>query len=232
MKKEYAQYLLDKTKQDYTLIAKDFSRTRKNPWPEVKFLFDKYLDKGDKILDLGCGNGRFFPFFQGHQVNYFGVDNNPHLLKLAKKNFPAGNFQVDDALNLSFANDFFDKVYSMAVLHQIPSYRLRMEFIKETKRVLKPKGILVFTVWKIHTKEQYRLLLKYTIQKLMGKTGLGWGDVLVPWGEKAERYYHFFTGEGLKSLVRKAGFRIIKTGTVKNNTGQRQNLFLIARNPL
>ncbi len=70
MDKEYAKYLLDKTRQDYNLIAEDFSRTRKEPWPEIKFLFDNYLSAGEKVLDLGCGNGRYFEYYNTHTVHF------------------------------------------------------------------------------------------------------------------------------------------------------------------
>jgi len=232
MKKHYAEHLLSKTKQDYTVIAKDFSRTRKNPWPEVRFLFDQYLEAGDKALDLGCGNGRFLPFFKENGVDYVGVDNSQRLLGLAKERFPEGDFRLDDALNLSFSDDSFDKVYSMAVLHQIPSAEFRLKFMNEAKRVLKPKGLLVLTVWKFYTLEHWQLLLKYTFQKMIGEAKLDWGDVLIPWGEKTERYYHCFSPWELKGLAEKSGLRVLKQGTAKNKTKTRQNLFLVARHPL
>ncbi|GAH26634.1 unnamed protein product, partial [marine sediment metagenome] len=57
MKKDYAEYLLKKTKEDYNLIAEDFSRTRWNIWAEFS-IFRDYVKGGDEILDIGCGNGR------------------------------------------------------------------------------------------------------------------------------------------------------------------------------
>ena len=107
----YAQYLLQKTEEDYSLIAKDFSSKRKYPWPEIKFLFDKYLIPGEKVLDLGCGNGRHFPWFEQAQVNYSGADISPELIEIAKNKYPKAKFFTQDALSSSFPNNFFDKIY-------------------------------------------------------------------------------------------------------------------------
>ena len=68
MNLDYAEYLLKKTIQDYNLIAEEFSRTRERIWPEMRFLFDEYLIPGEKILDIGCGNGRFLEIFKEKKV--------------------------------------------------------------------------------------------------------------------------------------------------------------------
>jgi len=46
------------SRQGYEKISHDFSQTRKVFWEELSFLKD-YINNGDSILDLGCGNGRF-----------------------------------------------------------------------------------------------------------------------------------------------------------------------------
>jgi cyclopropane fatty-acyl-phospholipid synthase-like methyltransferase len=46
---------------DYNNFAKTFSKSRKNmKWLEMEYFMEK-LDFSDttKILDIGCGNGRF-----------------------------------------------------------------------------------------------------------------------------------------------------------------------------
>ena len=232
MEKEYAQYLLEKTRKDYNLIAKDFSRTRKNPWQETKFLFENYLDSKDKVLDLGCGNGRFIPFFKEKEADYFGIDNSVELIEIAKNKYPQEKFQVEDALNLSFPNNFFDKVYSIAILHQIPSEEFRIQFLKEAERVLRPKGLLIITVWNFHTLKELFLLFKYTTLKMIGKSKLDWKDVFVPWGDETKRYYHIFSQKELEDLVKKTELRIIKSGIVKSKKGNRQNIYLVAQKSL
>ena len=163
MKKDYAEYLLNKTKEDYTLIADDFSRTRQRIWDEIRFLFDNYLIEGDRILDLGCGNGRYYETVKGKGVDYVGVDNSERLIKLAQKKHPGVKFQTADALNLPFPDNHFDKVYSIAVLHHMPSREFRSQFLKEAKRVLKQEGLLILTVWKFYGKKEISLFFKYTI---------------------------------------------------------------------
>ena len=72
----------------------------------MKFLF-KDLKEGEKILDLGCGNGRWYKIFKEKKVDYFGLDNSEKLIEIAKENFPEAKFFVGDALNLPFPDNFF-----------------------------------------------------------------------------------------------------------------------------
>jgi len=229
MDKEYAKYLLEKTRKDYNLIAEDFSRTRKEPWPEMKFLFADFLIPGERVLDLGCGNGRWFSLFQEKNIDYVGIDSSEKLIEIAKARYPKGKFQVADALNLPFPNNFFDKVYNIAVLHHIPSEELRLRFLSEVRRILKPGQLLILTVWKFHQRKELYLLFKYTILKLVGKSKLDFRDIFEPWGNKIERYYHCFSKKELIDLVTRAGFQIQKAGIVRNQRGNRQNIYLVAK---
>ncbi|RLC40085.1 MAG: hypothetical protein DRH33_01040 [Candidatus Nealsonbacteria bacterium] len=227
MKKEYAEYLLKKTKEDYNRIAEKFSRTRSRIWEEVRFLFDDYVRPGDKVLDLGCGNGRFFEILKDKGVDYIGVDFSERLIEIAKKRYPQVKFQVADALNLPFPNNFFDKVYTIAVLHHIPSKEFRQRFLEEAKRVLKPGGLLILTVWKIKTKNNLLSVIKYTILKLIGK--LDWGDTFESWNKKIQRYFHIFSKKELKRLLNEADFKVLEIGIVRNERGNRNNIYLIVK---
>ena len=228
MKKEYAQELVKRVKENYSLIAKDFSRTRKEPWPEIKFLFQDYLSPDNRVLDLGCGNGRYLPFFQESRVKYSGIDNCEALIDIAKRKYPQAQFQTGNALNLPFSDNFFNNIYSIAVLHQIPSEPLRMQFLKEVKRTLKPEGTVILTVWKLHRLKDLFRLVRPTFLKMIGLSRVGWKDAFIPWGQKTKRYYHYFSEPELKKLVSKAGFRIKKSGVVKNERGNRQNIYIVA----
>ena len=197
-------------------------------WPEMKFLVDDYIMAGEKILDLGCGNGRLFEFLKNKKVDYIGIDSSEKLIETAKKKFPKAKFQRADALNLPFPNNFFDKIYSIAVLHHIPSEEFRLQFLREAKRVLKPEGLLILTVWKFHQPKELYLILRYTISKLIVKSKLDWKDIFEPWGTKIKRYYHCFSKKELIRLVKKSGFRIKKSDIVRNKRGNRQNIYLIA----
>lgn len=228
MDKEYAQFLLKKVIQDYNLISGEFSSKRESVWPELKFLFDDYIVEGDKVLDLGCGNGRFFEFIKDKGADYLGVDPSQRLIEIAKGRYPVAKFQVTDALSLPFADNSFDKVYSIAVLHHIPSEELRLKFLEEVKRVLKPGGLFIVTAWKFHRSKELFLIFKFKVLKLFGLTKLDFGDIFEPWGKKLQRYYHCFSEKELAHLFEKAGFKIKKHGVVINEKGNRRNIYLVA----
>ncbi|MDD2696985.1 MAG: methyltransferase domain-containing protein [Candidatus Pacebacteria bacterium] len=231
MDQNYAKYLLEKTRNDYNLIADDFSTTRSSIWPETQSLLDKYFFPGERVLDLGCGNGRYFEYLKEKRVNYSGVDSSEKLINIAKNKYPEADFKVADALNLPFPDDFFDKIVSIAVLHHIPSKGLRSQFFKEARRVLRPGGVLFLTVWNFRELKEFFIFLKFLVLKLFGSK-LDFGDFLEPWGKKTVRYYHYFTKKELTGLAEKVNFKIKETGIIRNERGNRRNTFLVAQKPL
>mgnify|MGYP001578208326 CR=1 FL=1 len=229
MDTNYAQYLLEKTRQDYDLIAEDFSKTRQFIWEDLKPMAE-CIEDGDRVLDLGCGNGRLVDLFKDKNIEYVGVDNSARLIEAARHRYPGKKFLVAGALNLPFPANSFDKVFSIAVLHHIPSEEMRHYFFQEINRVLKPGGLAVVTVWNLWRKKKaLSLLFKYTFLKLIGKSKLDFQDIFYPWKnnegkETAQRYIHLFTKLELASLLKKAGFKagtafITKRGKERNIQG-------------
>ena len=215
MKKEYAEQLLKKTKEGYNQIAEEFSTTREELWEEMSFLFDDYVIPGDKILDLGCGNGRFFKLLKDKDVNYIGVDFSEKLIEIAKKKYPKVKFQVADALDLPFPNNYFDKIYSIATLHHIPSKQFRLQLLKETRRILKPNGLLILTVWDLWQRCRTRsLIFKFNLLKIFGKSKLDLRDILMDWQGMPSCYFHCFTKKELVKAVGDAGFKLIREGEI------------------
>ncbi len=226
MDKKYAEFLLNKTREDYNLISEDFSRTRNFIPKEFEFLFD-YAKKEEKVLDLGCGSGRFYRILEEKNTEYTGVDNSEKLITIAKNKYPEADFRVATAARMPFEDNHFDKIFSIAVLHHIPSKELRLKFLNEAKRVLKKDGLLILTVWKFWRKEECLRFIKYSILKMIGKSKLDFNDVFEPWGKKTERYYHWFSKKELEKLARESGFKIKEAGFTKNEKGNRQNIYAV-----
>ena len=92
--------------------------------------------KDQKILDIGCGTGEFSGLF--NKENYTGIDINKEYINFAKtKN--KKNFLVMDATDLKFADNTFDAILIMAVLHHLELTGME-RVLSEAKRVLKPNG--------------------------------------------------------------------------------------------
>lgn len=236
MKRKYAQKIVEDTKRNYNLIAEDFSRTRSKLWPELDFLAGHVKD-GDRVLDLGCGNGRLTVLFKDKNIEYIGVDISEKLIEIAKDKFSIYNFQftispkfmVADGLNLPFPDNYFDKVFSIAVLHHLPSKKLRAKFVKEAHRVLKKNGYAFFTVWNLWQKTGFSAYLKNFILKIFGLSKLDFGDVFITWGKKANRYFHAFTKGELKNLFAKNNFIVKKVGKLFRKSKKDYNYFIIAK---
>ena len=230
MDKEYAEYLLNKTQEDYNLIADDYTRTRAFIPEDIKMMAD-YAVVGDRALDSGCASGRFFGVLKPKKVEYFGVDISEKLIEIAKKTYPEGKFQVANALDSFFPDNYFDKVFSISVLHNIPSKEFRVKYLKEIYRILKPGGLMILRVWDFWArKEGWKLFLKYTLLKLIGKSKLDFLDIFVPWKYSKEivikRYFHCFTKRELKNIIKKSGLKIKKCWRAGKDP--RTNIYLIA----
>ena len=226
MNPSYAKYLIEKTKDYFDKNVDSFSGSRNRLWPEFEEL-KKYMKGGEKILDLGCGNGRLFELFKNRNVKYTGVDTSVEFIERAREKY-GDYFVVADAFNLPFSDNSFDSIWAIAFFHHIPSKQLRLKILKEIKRVLKKDGKIIATCWNFYQLHYLRILLKFTFRKLFGLSRLDFKDVLLsPKKLKIQRYYHAFTKKELKKLFQKAGFKIEELRYLKRN-GKKTNILIVA----
>lgn len=77
-------------------------------------------NKGERILDIGCGTGDLANKLSLLDVDVVGVDRSASMIENAKKKYPSVDFKVKDILDLGYENEF-DAVFSNAVLHWVKS---------------------------------------------------------------------------------------------------------------
>lgn len=229
MKKETANKIMEISSIEYDKIAKDFSQSRNYIWEEMD-IAKTYIKNDDNILDIGCGNGRFFEVAEEKNANYTGVDNSEKLLEIARNKYKTKTKLIlANAISLPFENNSFDVVVSFAVLHHIPSKELRGKFMEEVFRVLKKDGVFIVTVWNLWQKIYISKIIKYALLKIVGLSSLDFKDIYLDFGkQKNARYLHAFTKRGFKKLLSSNDFKTQKMSVLKRKNGQ-GNFFAICK---
>jgi len=211
MKAEIEEKLLKTVKDCYEAEAADFSATRKNLfWPEVAKLAAP-VKAGDRVLDLGCGQGRLLDIFQDRAVDYLGIDQSAALIEIARANYPGKKFRTGNILDLALLPEKdFDYIFCIAVLHHVPGAEARIRVLKAMAEKLRPGGRMIISVWNLRSRPKFwKLILRFSWQKIAGKNEMDFGDILFPWGKSgAWRYYHAFTAGELKKISRAADLKI------------------------
>lgn len=100
--------------------------------------------KRKKILDLGCGPGFYLKKLKKKGAKIKGIDLSKELIRIAKQENPDIEIkQGDITKKLPYKNSEFDAVISPLVLGHIRNWN---NVLKEVKRILKNKGVFVFTI--------------------------------------------------------------------------------------
>lgn len=117
---------------------------------------------GQRVLEIGCGNGADAFMFAVNGADYTGIDLTPEAVEATQRHFRAeglsGQFRVQSCEQLSFANDSFDTVYSFGVLHHTPDPE---RAVREVHRVLKPGGVARVMLYHRHSFNYYVRILGY-----------------------------------------------------------------------
>jgi ubiquinone/menaquinone biosynthesis C-methylase UbiE len=101
------------------------------------------VEKGQRVLDLGCGWGRVLKPVCDRGAKAVGFDISLEMLKLAdahlRRNRCRAGLVRGDGTRLPFAGSTFDLVYSLLVLQHLSKDNGR-EIFREISRVLRPGG--------------------------------------------------------------------------------------------
>ncbi|HOX41928.1 MAG TPA: methyltransferase domain-containing protein, partial [bacterium] len=161
-----------------------------------------------------------------------GVDSSAELIKHAQDRNPGVEFLTIQEGIIPFPNNHFDIIFSLAVFHHIPGERMRLKMLSELKRVLKPGGKIIMTVWSLrHDKQIWQQLLRSKLRNMK----LDWGDLLVPFKDKggnvvAERYIHAFSQKELGDLAAKSGFEIEKSAIIaRGKKKYNENILIVLK---
>jgi tocopherol O-methyltransferase len=117
----------------------------------LKWSGDYTTNRPQAILDVGCGiGGSSLYLAEKFGARVTGITLSPVQANRAKERAIAAgleakaDFQVANALEMPFADNSFDLVWSLESGEHMPD---KVKFLQECYRVLKPGGKLIFATW-------------------------------------------------------------------------------------
>jgi len=113
----------------------------------------KYINDGDRVLDIGCANGyATFRQAESHKVaSITGVDFAANMVAAAQKTKRQKgygdeiSFSEGDVRSLQFPDNTFDVAYTTRVLINLPTWEQQIQGAAECIRVVKPNGTIVLS---------------------------------------------------------------------------------------
>lgn len=196
-------------------------------------LFLKYLSKKDKIVDAGCGFGKWVNYLHRRGYNIVGIDNNEFAISKLKEFDGTLQVKMGDILNIDYPDNRFGAYISMGVIEHFEEGPQAP--LKEAYRVLCPGGLIFVSVPTVNMIRKFirpsaRFVviilkaLKTTINRGNSSKWSAFKDTIskiLPANlqkksaEKNNRYYHFleyrYTVKELKDILNKNGFEMLKT---------------------
>lgn len=158
-----------------------------------------------RVLDVGCGEGRFCRRLASLGFEPVGIDPTARLLEQARDLDPSGEYHLGSAEAMPFGDDSFDLVISYLTLLDIPDFRAA---IREMARVLRPGGRLMVANIGNHAsssatgwvKDEEGNRLYYPVDNYLDELEMwvGWKGIhIVNYHRPLSAYMAAFLGEGL-----------------------------------
>lgn len=102
------------------------------------------LAPGARVLEVGCGTGRFLEELGGRGLRLTGLDPSPDMLEVTGGRLAKANVEAElasgEGAALPFADDTFDLVYAVRVLNQTATELYAWRVVDEMIRVARPGG--------------------------------------------------------------------------------------------
>jgi len=231
----------------YSSRAADFDRTRHpGGWPGWRRVVETAMVQTPaagarpplRVLDLGCGNGRFALFLErnaelrSHQpFTYVGIDLSDELIEHARSACAGRRhirFQIDDIENCLLHDATYDFVALFGILHHLPGFDSRRRALQRAASTVAPGGLLAVTCWQFTGDPRFKgRQLDWSEEPAVDREQLEPGDHLLRWGPAdsgARRYCHEINEREVGRLV--DGLPLVELSRYRaDGPGDRQNLY-------
>lgn len=235
MNKKTVDKLLQLNRDFYNNVGPSFSKTRQYGWPGWKILLEYIKDNGlkcNKILDLACGNGRFFKSAVKYfpDIDYLGIDDNEMLLhdaEIENASSRARFINMDLILKYDEIPSDNDLIVLFGFMHHIPSSELRIKVLTSIKDKMGKSSILALSLWDFVGKRYHE---RSDEKELINEIGidpldLELNDHILDWrsGKRAYRYAHSYTEKEIDELMNASGLEMLHSYTSdgRDNTSNR-----------
>jgi ubiquinone/menaquinone biosynthesis C-methylase UbiE len=135
-------------KADYSEIAEVYDEVRGDglphiAWWQAKIAAEGRLGPGKRLIDLGCGTGRWtIPLARRTGCEVVGVDSSREMLQKAREKDPEGRVQwvEGDVERLRFEPGTFDCALMVLMLHHLEDHLATFRCVY---RILRPGGVFL-----------------------------------------------------------------------------------------
>jgi len=174
-----------------------------------KFVDDHY-NKGDKVLDFGCGIGSNSKLF--HHNDYMGVEVDESRVLSSRLKYPKSKFEQIPFISspsdkIPFEDNSFDLVFISLCLHHIDSNTCKL-LLKEFSRVLKHNGKIIGIEPCIISEKYFSNIFMNIIDA---------GDYILP----IEEYKQIYSSEAFQvkdiNIVKTFGYHLWQYSAKPNN---------------
>jgi len=225
---------------DYNNIAKTFSQSRKNmKWEEIEYFLNTLKPlpnpplsgEGTRplnILDVWCGNGRFYWALQDSWLEikkYLWLDLSSWLLEEAKNIYSGVDFLEKNMLNILELDNWWDHIFFIASFHHLENIKDRLSVMQQAYNILKPGWTIYLTNWALDSEFNVKKYSKAIIPNTQNEY---WSqDYSIKIGDYM-RYYHWFNLTELEYLFSEVWLEILENREF--DTGK--NIISIIKKPL
>ncbi len=148
-----------------------------------------------KILDIGCGNGRYLSTLKKQGWQTYGIERNPKASKYARDKLHLA-VKTGDLLDCEYQDKFFDVI---TMSHSLEHLYEPLATLKEIKRILRNDGLLVITI--------------PNIDSFVAKTFKEYW-----YGLQLPVHLISFTTDSITKMLDKAGFKVKKAFYDRRNS--------------
>jgi SAM-dependent methyltransferase len=175
----------------------------------------RYLKRGSRVLEGGCGRGDKVYSLRKHGYDAYGVDSAENTVRRIKEVMPDLNVVLGDVTDLQFDDGFFDGYWSLGVIEHF--YQGYEPVMREMHRVLRKNGILFLEAPTMSWLRNY-------------KAGRGMYPEYVETSELVKDFFQFaLDPKGVIADFERSGFELLKHGFPNDVEGLKDEVSLLRR---